>query len=129
MEKRKQKDHNEKCICWFFTKRNLKSAITYKCARLVLSLTSIYFAFRKLTLSFSYSFHVPCTMLFKVFFYTVRSMFHFLFNQSQLKAGVVNQISKTCFRIRPTIGQLNVQTATAKKEKLYTLSKIIYTKF
>ena len=72
-----------------------------------------------------------CTIhyTFKVYFYTVRSMFPFLFNQSQLKAGVVNQISKACFRRRPNIGQLNVQTATAKKEKLYTLSKIIYTKF
>ena len=122
-----KKDYNEKCI--FLTIRNRKSVITHKCARLVLSLTSVYFAFSKVTLSFSYSFHVPCTILFKVYFYTVRSMFPFLFNQSQSEVGVVNQKGKLCFRRRSTIGQLNLQSATTKKEKLYTLSKITHIKF
>ena len=51
------------------------------------------------------------------------------FTQSQSKAGVVNQMSHLCFRRRSTIDQLNVQTATAEKEKLYSLSKIINIKF
>ena len=56
-------------------------------------------------------------------------MFSFLSYRSQSKAGVVNQISHLSVRRKSTIGQLNVQTATAEKEKLYTLSNIIYIKF
>ena len=94
-----------------------------------MSRTSVYFAISKLTLSFSYSFHLTCTILSKVHFYTVYSMFLFLFNQSQLKAGVANQISQLCFCRKSTIGQLNVQTATAENKKIYTLRKIINIKF
>ena len=35
-------------------------------------------------------FYVPCTIPFTVYFYTVRPILLFLFNQSQFKAGVVN---------------------------------------
>ena len=39
---------------------NLKNTIAYKCERLVLSRTSVYFAISKLIPLFSYSFHLPC---------------------------------------------------------------------
>ena len=68
-----------------------KSAITYKCGRVVLFLTSVFFAISKLVLLFSYSFHVPCIILSNVYFYIVQSMFPFLFNSSQSKASVDNQ--------------------------------------
>ena len=42
---------------------------------------------------FSYSFHVPCIILSNVYFYIPRSMFPFLFNRSQSKVSVVNQMS------------------------------------
>ena len=54
----------------------------------MLSRTLVYFVISKLMLLFSYSFHVPCiTRLLYV------PCFPFLFNQSQLKASVVNQMS------------------------------------
>ena len=91
--KNKDKEYNEKYICCFFTIWNLKTPITYKCGRVVLFLTSVYFAISKLILLFSYSFHVLCVTHSNVYFYIVRSMFHFLFNWSQSKASVVNQMS------------------------------------
>ena len=57
MSKNGNREYNEKYICCFFTIWNLKSAITYKCGRVVLSRTSVYFAISKLILLFSYSFH------------------------------------------------------------------------
>ena len=68
------------------------SAITYKCGRVVLSLTSVYFVISKLILVFLYSFHVPCIILSNVYFYNARSIFPFLFNGSQSKASLVTQI-------------------------------------
>ena len=56
------------------------------------------------------------TIPFNVYFYIVRSMFLFLFNRSQSKAGVVNQMNHVCFGREPAIGQFNVQTAIAKKK-------------
>ena len=91
MEKRKKKKKNENCICCLFT------AITYKCRGVVLFPTSAYFAISKLILLFSYSFHVPCIILWKVYFYNVRSMSPLLFNCSQSKASVVNQMSHLFF--------------------------------
>ena len=84
------KKYNEKYICCFFTIWNLASAITYKCGRIVIFLTSVYFAISKLILLFSYSFHVPCIIFSDVHFYIVRSIFLFLFNWSPSKASVVN---------------------------------------
>ena len=73
------------------------SAITYKCGRVVLSRTSVYFVISQLILLFSYSFHVPCIILPNVYSYTVRSIFPFLFNRSQSKASIVNQMSHLFF--------------------------------
>ena len=84
-------EYNEKYICCFFTIWNLKSTLTYKCGRVVLFFTSVYFAISKLILSFSYSYHVPCIILSNVYFYIVHSKFPFLFNWSQSKGSVVNQ--------------------------------------
>ena len=71
---------------------NLISAITYKCGRIVIFLTSVYFAISKLILLFSYSFHVPCIILCNVYFYIVCFMFPIIFNRSQLKESVANQM-------------------------------------
>ena len=87
------KEYNEKYICCFFTIWNLKSAIKFKCGRVVLFLTSAYFDINKLILVFSCSFHVPCIIRCNIYFYIARSMFAFLFNWSQSKASVVNQMS------------------------------------
>ena len=73
------------------------SAIAYKYGRVVLSHTSIYFVISKPILLFSYSLHVPCIILSNVYFYIVYCMFPFLFNRSQLKASVVNQMSPLFF--------------------------------
>ena len=48
------KKYNEKYICCFFT--------------IFLFRTSIYFTIIKLILPFSYSFHIPCIILSKVYF-------------------------------------------------------------
>ena len=48
-------------------------------------------------------------------------MFPFLFNRSQLKAGVVNQMSHFYFRKISTIGQLNVQAPTSENVKIINL--------
>ena len=45
--------------------KNLKNVKTYKCGQAVLPRTLVYFALSKLTLRFSYSFHIPCTLLFQ----------------------------------------------------------------
>ena len=78
--KNENKEYNEKYICYP-----------------VLSRTSVYFAFSKLILLFSYSFHVPCIILSNVYFYILRSMFLFLLNRSQPKTCVVNQMSHLFF--------------------------------
>ena len=115
-----KRKYNEKYICCFFAIWNLESAITYKCVQIVVFRALVYFSIRKLTLSFS---TFLSTILSNVYFYMVSAIFPFLFNRSQSKAGVVNQMSHLCFRRRSTI-QLNVQTATAEKEKLYALSNM-----
>ena len=76
------------------------SAIAYKCGWVVLSHTSIYFVITKPILLFSYSFHVPCIILSKVYFFIVHCMFPFLFNWLQLKASVVNQMSHLFLRLK-----------------------------
>ena len=90
------KEHYEKHICCFFAIENLKSAITYKCGRVVLFLTSVYFAINKLML-FSYSFHVPSIILTNVYCYILSSMFPFLYNWSRSKPSVVNQMNHHLF--------------------------------
>ena len=62
-------------------------------------------------------FSLSCILLSNVHFHTVLSIFPFLFNRSQSKAGVVNQMTHPCFRKKLVLGQLNVQAATAGKEK------------
>ena len=73
------------------------SAITDKCGRVVLSRTTVYFVINKLMLVFSYSFLVPCIILSNIYFYIVLSMLPFLFNRSQSKPSVVNQLSQLFF--------------------------------
>ena len=66
----------------------------------MLSCASVYFAIRKLILLFSYSFYVPCIILSNVYFYIVSSMFPFLFNRSQSKASVINQMSHFFLKLK-----------------------------
>ena len=70
-----------------FTIWNLKSTITYKGEQVVLSRTSVYFAISKLILLLSYYFHVPCLILFNIYFYILH-----LFNRSLSKASVVKWV-------------------------------------
>ena len=93
------------------------SAITHKCGQVVLSRTSVNFATSKLTLSFSYSFHVPCIILSNVYFYIVRSIcFPFFLIDHNRKQVLLINVSHFCFRRRSIIGQLSLQTATVEKE-------------
>ena len=81
------KEYNEKYICCFCCLWNLKSTITCKCGGVALFLTSVYFVIRKLILLFSYSFHVPCIILFSVYFYMYALCFPFFLivhNQKQV---------------------------------------------
>ena len=64
------KEYNDKYICCFFTIRNLKKTIAYKCKQVVLSHTSVYFDISRLLPLFSYSFHVPC-ISFLTFIFTL----------------------------------------------------------
>ena len=91
------KEYNEKYLWCFFTKWNLKSAISYKCGRVVLFLTQVYFSITKLILLFSYCSHVPCMIISKEYYYIVLSMFPFVFKWSQWKASAVNQMSPSLF--------------------------------
>ena len=81
----------------FFCLWNLKSTITCKCGGVALFLTSVYFVIRKLIL-FVFIFF-SCTMhyTFQRLFLHVRSMLPFLFNWSQSKASIVNQMSHLIF--------------------------------
>ena len=71
--------------------------MTYKFEQVVLSGKSVCLAINNFILLFSYSFHVPSTILFNVYLYILRSMFLFLFNRSQSMPSVVNQISQLFF--------------------------------
>ena len=64
------KEYNEKYICCFSAIWNLKRAITYKCGRVVVFHTLVYFAISKLIPLISYSFHAPCTT-FPTFIFTL----------------------------------------------------------
>ena len=77
-------------------RRNAAFLITCKCGR-VLFRTSVYFAINKRILIFSYSLHVPCIIFCHVYFYIVRFISPFLFNWSQSKASVINQMSQLFF--------------------------------
>ena len=112
-----RKEYNGKYIRYlFFAIWNFKDTRTHKCGWVVLFRTSVYFTISKITLQFSYSFHVPWTILSNVFFHTSLFLFPFLFNQSQLKTDAVHQMIHPCSLKKSTIGQLNVQAATAVKE-------------
>ena len=58
----------------FLTIWNLSSAVTCKCGRVVLFLTSVYFAIRQLILLFLYSFHIRCIILANVYFHNQKQV-------------------------------------------------------
>ena len=119
-----KEEYNENYICRFLTKRNLKSAKTYKCRRVVLTRTSVYFAISNLTLPFSYLIHVPCTILTNVHFYIVRSMFVFIFNRSQSKTGAVNQMSRLTWKI--PVMDFTFWQSCKLKTSIFTTNLLLY---
>ena len=58
----------------FLTIWNLSSAVTRKCGRVVLFLTSVYFAISQLILLFSYSFYIRCIILANVHFHNQKQV-------------------------------------------------------
>ena len=74
------KEYNEKYICCFFTIWNLKSAVTYNCGRVVLFLTSVYFAISKLMLLFSYFSTDHIWEKWVIFFFKAQKYFFAVFN-------------------------------------------------
>ena len=92
--KNRNKEYNEKHTCCFFTIWDVKSAITSKSGRVMLFLTSVYFAIRKLILLYSHSFHVSCIILFDVYFYIRLSCFpYFLIVHNQKEVLLIKWVS------------------------------------
>ena len=94
------KEYNEKYICCFFTIWNLQSAIKYKLRRSSAIPYISLFCHQQTHSVIFIVFHVLCIILFNVYFYIVRSMFPFLFNWSQSKASVVNQMSHLFLKLK-----------------------------
>ena len=76
----------------FFTIWNLKRVITYKCGRVVVSHTSLYFAISKLILLFSYSFHVPCIILSNIFALYVPCFTFFLIDHNRQQVLLIKWV-------------------------------------
>ena len=107
---------------------NLRSAVTSEYGRVVPSRKSVYFRIRKLILYFPNSFHVPCTVLFTVYFHAVLSMFCFLRYSLHSKTNAANQTIQLGFYWTPLVTQSNVPAVTAENEEQYILSYITYIK-
>ena len=88
---------------WFFT--TVQSAVTCECGRAP-SCKSVYLGISKLILYFIfyYIFHVPCFVLFTVYFHTVIFVFR-------------TSIYAVFFKDLPSISQSNVQAVKAEKEE------------
>ena len=100
----------------FFAIWIVQSVVTCKSGRAP-SCKSVCFGISKLVLYFPYYFHVPCTVLFTVYFRTVISMLRFLCYWSHSKVNAVNQtIQLFLTKDLPSISQSNVQAVTAKNE-------------
>ena len=107
---------------------NLKSARMYKWRRVVPSLNSLFWN-QQAHIVISISFHIPYTILSTLYFHIVLSTFPFLFYWWHLKVSVFPSSHSSLFRKSLTIGQSNVQAATAENEERYTLSSILNTAF
>ena len=88
------KKEYEKYICCFFTIRNLKSAITYKCGRVVPFLISVYFAMSKPYCYFNILF-MHHALYFPTFIFTlyVPSFSFFLIDRNQKQVLLINESS------------------------------------
>ena len=81
------KEYNEKYICCFFTIWNLLSAIKYKLRRSSAIPYISLFCHQQTHSVIFIVFHVPCIILFNIYFYIARSMFPFFLtdhNQKQV---------------------------------------------
>ena len=87
-----------------FTIWNVQSAVTCESGR-VPSCKSVYFGISKLILCFPYCFHVPCTVLFTVYFHTAISIFSFFVNDRTRKRRLLIWRFNFNFYQRFTIGQ------------------------
>ena len=79
-------------------------------------------------------FHVPCTLLFTVYFHTVISVFRtsiyavFVIDRTRKQTLLIQLFDFAFTKGPPSISQSNVQAVKAEKEKQYTLSNMIYIK-
>ena len=79
-------------------------------------------------------FHVPCTVLFTVYFHTVISVFCtsvyavFVIDRTRKQTLLIKWFNFVFTKDLPSISQSNVQAVKAEKEEQYTFSKMIYIK-
>ena len=83
----------------FFTIWIVQSVVTCESGRTP-SCKSLYFGISKRILYFPYYFHVPCTVLFTVYFHTAISMFRFFCYWSHSNANTVNQTIQKLQRLK-----------------------------
>ena len=94
------KEYNEKYICCFFMIWNLQSAITYKLRRSSAIPYISLFCHQQTHSVIFIVFHVPCITLSTFIFTLCVPRFRFIFNWSQSKASVVNQMSHLFLKLK-----------------------------
>ena len=82
----------------FLRYENRQKAITYKCGRVVLSRISVYFVISKLTVSFSYSFREPCTIL-----PNISSLSFFLIDHNRKQVLLIKWFIFICLKFQPSV--------------------------
>ena len=88
-----------------FTIWNVKITVTCECGRVVPCRKLVYFLISKLILYFPYCFHLPCTVLFTLYFHTVLSMFHFLYYLTRKQTLLIRRFNFVFIEDRPSVNQ------------------------
>ena len=88
-----------------FTIWNVKITVTCECGRVVPCRKLVYFLISKLILYFPYCFHLPCTVLFTLYFHTVLSMFHFLYYLTRKQTLLIKRFNFVFIEDRPSVNQ------------------------
>ena len=79
-------------------------------------------------------FHVPCAVLFNVYFHSVTSVFRtsiyavLVIDRTRKQTLLIKLFNFVFTKDLPSISQSNVQAVKAEKEEQYTFSKMIYIK-
>ena len=113
----------------FFAIWTLQSAVTCESGRAP-SRKSVCFDISKLILYF-FIFHLPCTVLFTVYFHTVISVFRtsiyafFVIDRTRKKTLIIKLFDFVFTKALSSISQSNVEAVKAEKEEQYTLSNMI----